>query len=157
MGGGIQGQQDGQQDHQQHLDQRVRRSSRHSQQLTPHRLQIFRTHTSTEGLIQRGESGIVPEPSRQFVDQLWEVLPQLLDLGDQFRQQQLANDQTCQQQTRQYDQQGLGAGQTAAVLELMDQHIQGNGHNHGSEQHQQHPAQLPDQQGQNNKGQAQQS
>ena len=120
-------------------------------------MQILRTHTCAEGLIQRSQLGISSQPSGKLVDQLGEILPQLLGLGDQFRQQQLADQQTCQQQTRQHGEQGLGSGQTASVLQLMDEHIQGDGHDHCTEQHQQHPAQLPDQQRQHHEGEGQQS
>ena len=76
---------------------------------------------------------------------MWKVTPQLLHLGDQFRQQQLADQQAGQHQGRQDNHQCLGTVDAQAFLQLLNQYIQRHRQDHGTEQHQQNPSQLPQQ------------
>ena len=156
MGPRIQGQKNRQQGHQQHLHQGIGGSPGNTQQLAAHRLKIVPTQAGADGLVEGFELGVIAQQAGQLVDQFGQITAELLNLGDQFRQQQLPDHKPRQQQRCQDHHQGLGASQAAAALELIDQNIQRHGHHHRAEEHQQHPAQLPDQQGQNDKTQGQQ-
>ena len=156
MGSGIEGQQNRQEGHQQHLHQGIGGSPGNTKQLPSHRLEIVRTQAGADGLIEGFELGVVAQQAGELADQFGKIIPELLNLSDQFRQQQPPDQKPGQQQCGQNHHQGLGTTQAASALKLIDQDIKRHCHHNGSEEHKQNPAQLPDQQGQDDKAQGQQ-
>ena len=129
MGIWIQGQQDREQNHQEQLNQRVRRTSSETQQ----RLKPFQIEALTQSVIDLRQAWLIAQQVGHLADQLRQIPPQLLELADQFRNQQLPKQSPGQDQNPQHDRQGLGALQWGSLLNLNNQHIQGDGYNHGAE------------------------
>ena len=142
-----------QEPYQQQLHCTIGGASCHPQKLAPYGLNPIPAELTRKPLLEALQLWLTCQHGLELADHHRNESTQLADLGDQLRHQQLDDQASAQEHGQQHHCESQWAWPSPS-LQPLDRYIQCNGQYDGSKQHQQYPAQLPDEEGENHKGQA---